>query len=68
MAPRQRAPVATENEAYQHAFEAWRQALAVYLNLARDGAPPKHIQAAALAVHRAALEKGRLAPEQDASG
>lgn len=40
---------------------AWREALARYIGLARQGANASLLRAAAEAVHRAALHKGRLA-------
>ena len=46
---------------YSDACEAWRRALEDYLQLARRNAGATRLRVAALAVHAAALRKGRLA-------
>jgi hypothetical protein len=52
---------------YAVAYRLWHDALALYLRLAREGAPAAKLRAAAAAVHSAALEKGRLARALEAA-
>ncbi len=48
---------------YAQAHAAWQHAIAQYLRLAREEASAAQLRVAAATVHAAALQKGRLAPE-----
>ena len=59
---------AAADDPYRIADDCWRSALAKYIDLARQGARRAVLRKAALAVHEAALIKGRLARGSEGTG
>ena len=59
---------AEADDPYRVADDSWRSALARYIDLARQGAPRAVLRQAAMAVHEAALTKGRLARVPEGTG
>ena len=56
-----------DDDGAMRADAAWRTALARYIELASHGASSATLRAAAAAVHRAALARGRLLPAAGSS-